>query len=165
MFTIWFLIAGILVYTCIELMRVHGKKIPFITALTVLASRPREQGRFVFGPVTLGLGGLAAIVFFPPQTAAIAIYALAFGDGLASLAGLTIGRIRPAFMCGKSLEGSFACFAAVFLITLKVSGSLVTGLAAALAATVAEALPLHDFDNIAVPLATAIAVAIAVSLI
>jgi dolichol kinase len=70
------------------------------------------------------------------------------------LTGKFIGRFRPAFLCGKSVEGSLACFIAVFFCSWPVSGSPSTALATAAAATVAEALPLRDWDNIVIPLVT-----------
>jgi dolichol kinase len=65
-----------------------------------------------------------------------------------------LGRLRPALLRGKSVEGSLACFAAVFLCSLAASGSVRTALITAAAATAAEALPLKDWDNIVIPLAS-----------
>jgi dolichol kinase len=110
------------------------------------------------GPVSLGLGAILVLAIFPLPTAAIAIYALAFGDGFASLLGKPFGRIKPAFLLGKSVEGSLACFLAVFYCTWSVSRSLSVSLGVALTATMVEALPLDDFDNIAIPLAVALVV-------
>jgi dolichol kinase len=123
-----------------------------------MASRPRDADRFVMGPITLGLGAFLALVIFPPQIAAIAVYALAFGDGFASLVGKFCGRIRPVFLKGKSVEGSLACFTAVFVTTYAVSQNIGVSMAAAAAATVTEAFPLGDYDNIALPAAVGFAV-------
>ena len=158
--TLVMLMTGILAYIYIENMRLNGVSTPLISALTAMAARQRDEGRFVFGPVTLGLGALLVLVLFPPQAAAIAIYALAFGDGFASLIGKPFGRLRPAFMSGKSVEGSVSCFLAVFFVTWRVSHSLSVSLMAALTASLVEALPLEDFDNIALPLAVALAVTV-----
>jgi dolichol kinase len=135
-----------------EILRLEGIKVPVVSRLTALASRERDEGHFVKGPVTLGLGAFLAILWFPPAAAAIAIYSLAFGDGFASLVGRIFGNVRPAFMHGKSLEGSFACFLATFFATLGVSRSFTLALATACATTVVEALPLKDFDNLALPI-------------
>jgi dolichol kinase len=159
-FTLVFLMTGVLAYIYLESLRINGVSVPFISSLTAKASRPRDMGRFVMGPVSLGLGAFLALVLFPPQAAAIAIYALAFGDGFASLLGKPFGRIRPAFLFGKSVEGSLACFFAVFFCAWSVSHSLSISLVAALTATVVEALPLEDLDNIAIPLAVALVVSL-----
>jgi dolichol kinase len=151
-FTVATLMTGVLGYTVMELMRLAGIKVPVVSTLTSMASRPRDMGSFVLGPVTLGLGALLALLLFPSSAACIGIYALAFGDGFAGLVGKLYGRIRPAFLFGKSLEGSMACFAAVFISAYLVSHSFTVSIAAALTATVVEALPLEDYDNIALPL-------------
>ncbi|MDR2072891.1 MAG: SEC59/DGK1/VTE5 family protein [Spirochaetaceae bacterium] len=157
-YTLIFLGAGTLAYVGMEALRCRGLRIPLISFLTVFASRRRDRGRFVLGPVTLGVGAFLSLLLFPPQVAAIAIYALAFGDGTASLAGKFFGRIRPPFLFHKSLEGSVACFLGAFVSAWLVSGDLRTALTAAGAATAAELLPIRDWDNIIVPLVTGAAV-------
>jgi|GEM_PF-359469 len=152
------LTAGIICYTIMESLRIAGINIPFVSALTKTASREKETGHFVFGPVTLGVGALFALLLFPPQAAAIGIYALAFGDGFAGLAGTLFGITRPVFLRGKSIEGSAACFAAVFFTAWFVSKDLLISLAASCTAVIAEALPLEDLDNIVLPLAVCAAV-------
>jgi dolichol kinase len=146
------LMLGVLLYSCMEYLRLSGVAVPVISALTARAARSRDQGRFVLGPVTLGLGALLALLLYPSPAAAIAIYALAFGDGFASLVGKLFGRIRPAFLCGKSVEGSLACFCAVLVSAYGVSANFKTAFLAAASATLVEALPLEDYDNLALPL-------------
>jgi len=146
------LAAGIAFYTVCEALRMHGHSVPVISRITALAARRRDKGRFVKGPLTLGTGALLSLLIFAPQKASIAIYSLAFGDGLSSLVGKLFGRIRIPGTHGKSLEGSLTCFAAVFLSTLLVSGRALPALGVAAVAMVTEALPLKDFDNIVLPL-------------
>jgi dolichol kinase len=151
---------GTLLYTCMESLRFAGVEVPLISSLTNMASRPRDKNRFVLGPVTLGLGALLALLLYPSPAASIAIYALAFGDGMASLVGKLFGRYRPAFMLGKSIEGSLACFAAVYISAYGVSRSVRAAFFAALTATLIEALPLEDYDNIVLPIITGLVVQI-----
>jgi len=150
--TVLVLMAGVLGYTFMEQLRLSGVEVPLVSTLTSMASRPRDKGSFVLGPVTLGLGALLALLLFPSPAACIGIYALAFGDGFAALAGKLFGRIRPAFLLGKSIEGSLACFTATFISAYLVSQSYVVSLVAAFTATSVEALPLEDYDNVALPL-------------
>lgn len=151
------LMGGIFFYFWAESMRFLGFQLPLVSRITELVSRKREFGHFVLGPVTLGLGALLSILFFPPKVAALAIYALAFGDGISSLVGKFLGRLRPAFLAGKSLEGSIACFAATFLTAFFVSGKWETALAVGLVSTITDALPIREFDNILLPLAAGLA--------
>jgi dolichol kinase len=150
--TVLALMTGVLGYTIMEQMRLAGVQVPMVSTLTSMASRPRDMNRFVLGPITLGIGALLALLLFPSPAACIGIYALAFGDGFASLIGRLFGRVRPAFLLGKSVEGSMACFIAVFISAWMVSRDYTVSLVAAVTATVVEALPLKDYDNVALPL-------------
>jgi phytol kinase len=156
--TVLFLMAGTLGYTLMEYLRLSGVKVPVISSITSMASRSRDMGHFVMGPVTLGFGALLALLLYPSPVASIAIYALAFGDGFASLIGKCFGKWRPSILCGKSVEGSLACFIAVFISALAVSHNVNIALIAAFTATVVEALPLEDFDNMAIPVTVGLAV-------
>jgi dolichol kinase len=156
--TVVILSIGTLVYASMETLRLSGVTVPLISSLTNMASRSRDKGRFVLGPVTLGLGALLALLLYPSPAASIAIYALAFGDGFASLIGKFFGRIRPAFLKGKSIEGSLTCFMVVLVISYQVSFSYKTALIAALTAMVIEALPLEDYDNLVIPVMVGLAV-------
>lgn len=156
-FTVALLGSGILVYSYCELMRLNGYSIAIISRVTAMAARKRDAGRFVYGPVTLGMGALMALVLYPEPAAAIAIYALAFGDGLSSLVGRAFGTLRLPFTGGKSLEGSLTCFVAVASSTYAISGSAIGSMVVALIATLVEALPTKDMDNILLPCVTGLA--------
>ncbi len=146
--------AGTLFYLLAEKLRLDGLRVYLISDLTVIASRERDRGRFVVGPVTLGLGAMLALLLYPSTAAAIAIYALAFGDGFASLVGRLVGRLKLPCSGGKTLAGTLACFAAVLVGAWKVSGSLPAALIIALTATLLELLPVGDFDNLLIPVGT-----------
>ncbi len=146
--------AGTLVYSLCEALRMSGLSVPLVSRITALAARRRDAGKFVLGPVTLGLGAMLALLLYPNPAASIAIYALAFGDGLSSLVGKTLGSVRLPFTRGKSLEGSLTCFAAVFLASLGETHKPLPSLLIALAATIVEAAPLKDFDNLVLPVLT-----------
>jgi dolichol kinase len=145
---------GIILYIFLEKLRSSGVTIPVFSVIIRGASRQRDKNRFIMGPVTLGAGALLSLLVLPEIPATIAIYALAFGDGFASLVGRMLGRIRPGFLLGKSLEGSFACFFIVLTVSWFVCRDIRASFAAAVVATVCEALPLEDYDNILIPLAT-----------
>jgi len=150
--TVLLLMGGVLFYTWAESMRFLGFTLPFISSFTGAVLRKREQGRFALGPVTLGLGALMALLLFPSNVAAAAIYALAFGDSAAGLVGRFLGRMRPAFLAGKSLEGSLACFVSAFLAGFMVFQEWKIAIAVGLGAAFADALPVKDFDNLLLPL-------------
>jgi dolichol kinase len=98
-----------------------------------------------------------SIIIFPPRAASAAIYALAFGDSASTLTGKFLGRLRPAFLAGKSIEGSLACFAVSALAAYLVFYDIKTALAVGFASVLLDALPLREFDNILLPLAAGFA--------
>lgn len=150
-FALTLLAGGTLVYSYSEVLRVSGFNVLIISRVTLIASRPRDRGRFVLGPVTLATGAMLALLLYPAPAATIAIYALAFGDSFAALVGSTVGTIRPRFLAGKSLEGSAACFVAVFAATTAITANALVSVVVAVVATIVEALPTDDLDNMLLP--------------
>jgi dolichol kinase len=142
----------ICIYVFCEYRRLTGDPICFISGITAYAARKRDEGRFVLGPVTMALGVLFSLLLFEPTAARIAIYALAFGDGIASLAGKLFGRVKLPYAQGKTLEGSGSCFVAVYLSTFLVSYNPLLAFEVALLAMIVEVLPLKDYDNLLIPL-------------
>ncbi|EFW37204.1 phosphatidate cytidylyltransferase [Treponema phagedenis F0421] len=146
-------IIGITILYCIsELLRFKGHSLPLITKITRAAARKRDRGHFVLGPLTLALGVLAALLCFPIHVARIAIFALAFGDGSASLVGKIFGQKHLSIAKDKTVEGSFACFIAVLVSSFFATFSFWQSLVLAAAAVLIEMLPLKDFDNLLIPI-------------
>lgn len=150
------LMGGTLFYTVAEVMRLTGVRVAVVSGLTAAAARPGDTG-FVLGPVTLGLGAMLALLLYPLPASAIAIYALAFGDAAASVVGMACaGRRRPPH--GKTVAGSAACFAAVFLVTFALTADVRLSAATAAAAMTIEALSGRDLDNLLLPVGVGLVV-------
>lgn len=149
--TLLFLSIVLLLYFVAEGLRQRGIRIPLISRLTEIAARTRDEGHFVLGPVTMAFGVIITSLAFPEKTAALGIYALAFGDGLASLVGRLFGRCHLPFAQGKTAAGSLACFGAVFIATILLTGDVPCALILACACTAIELLPLKDLDNLFIP--------------
>ena len=154
--TIALLTAGTLIYSYSETLRCSGTDVYFISDITLMAARERDRNKFVLGPVTLGLGALLTLLLYPNPAATIGIYALAFGDGLSSIFGKMFGKRLLPFTGGKTYGGSFVCFAAVFITSYRVCGHVGNSLIIAFTATMIEMLPLKDFDNLLIPIGTAL---------
>ncbi len=153
--TTFFLLAGgIILYAWAELLRFSGRRVPVITRITEYAARERDGGKIILGPVTLALGAMAALFFYPEPAASLAIYALAFGDSISSIIGKLFGSVKIPFTRGKSFAGSTACFITVFFISFYLTSNMKGALFIAAAATILEAMPFRDLDNIIVPLGT-----------
>jgi dolichol kinase len=150
--TIALLAAATILYSLSETYRLAGFSNNIISNLTQMASRTRDKGHFVLGPLTLVFGALVSIVVFEPTAAMFAIFALAFGDGISSLAGKVFGRIVIPGTGNKTLEGTFAGFAGVFFAVFAACENPVMSLILAGTAALIELIPLKDFDNMVIPL-------------
>ncbi|HEX6100942.1 MAG TPA: DUF92 domain-containing protein [Thermoanaerobaculia bacterium] len=128
----------------------------------------RHERGFDAGIVLYPVMVLLLVVVFRDRLhyAAIAWAMLAFGDGIATLAGKSI-RIAPlAWNPDKSWGGLLACFLGSAAGGLAVAYWMdfrapVVVLLAALAAAIVESLPLRVDDNVTVPIAAATALVIA----
>jgi dolichol kinase len=154
MATLALLGAGIILYTYAELLRHRGREFFFITRITVIAAREGDRDKFVLGPITLAIGAMLALLFYPEPAATLAIFALAFGDGFSSLVGRIIGGRAIPFTGGKTITGSLTCFLIVFLVTNQLTGHAGVSCVIAAATMVLEALPTGDMDNIIIPMGT-----------
>lgn len=152
--TIILLCCAVILYSISEFLRLKKDiSIPIIAKITETAARKRDENKFVLGPVTLVSGILIASLFLPLDYAKVGIFALAFGDGLASLSGKLLGKITIPGSHGKTVAGSLTCFLAVYISSFCCCGNCFISLILALAAMFIEMLPLADFDNIIIPIA------------
>jgi len=149
-----FLASAVIIYSLSELMRMNGRQVILISGITAAASRERDKGCLVLGPVTLAVGAMLALMLYPLKAAEIAIYALAFGDSAASLIGKLFGRIVLPGFGKKTLEGTLACFTVVFIITMVISSNIRAAFIIASAATLIELIPIKDLDNLLIPVGT-----------
>ncbi len=152
--TMALLAAGTILYTYAEKLRLEGKRFVFVTDVTLLAIRDRDRGKLVLGPITLSLGAMLSLLLYPEPASFIAIYALAFGDGFASLVGTVWGRIKIPFTGGKTIIGTMAGFVAVYMATMAYIGNVRVSLVIALTASLLELLPTKDADNLIIPVGT-----------
>ncbi len=140
-------------YVIAETLRSNGYEIPLISDITAAAARKRDENKFVLGPVTLVVGIILSIFLWNQKAASVGIFALAFGDGLASLAGKTFGKIRIPYTHGKTVAGSLTCFAAIFISAWCVTQQTLVSLVIAGCGVLIEVFPLKDFDNLLIPVA------------
>jgi phytol kinase len=153
-FTLVLLGSGTLFYVFAESARRAGIQVAFVSDLTLIASRSRERDRFVLGPVTLGIGAMLALMLYPMQASAIALFSLAFGDSLASLVGRTVGGWRIPLTRNKTIAGSAACFVGILVLAYRSSDNLTAAFWIALTGAALEAFAADDMDNILIPVGT-----------
>lgn len=148
------LLSVTLLYFISEVLRYNNIKIPIISGVTELAARSRDEGKIVLGPITLALGVFLSFTFFDYRTAIIAIFALSFGDGVASLFGKIIEGPKIPMTFGKTLSGSLGCFFVLLVVYLSCGIGIRQSLLLASFATVVEAFPSGDYDNLLIPVTT-----------
>ncbi len=152
------IILGILFVTLIyffsEVMRFRNVRLPLITRITEMASRSRDEGKIVLGPITLTLGIFLALVMFDYRTAIISIFALSFGDGTASLFGKIVGGPKIPFTFGKTFSGTLGSMIILILVFYGCGLNLWQAIVIALFSSIVEAFPTGDFDNLIIPVAT-----------
>ena len=147
------LACAVCAYSVAELLRLKGITIPFVSAVTAAAARKRDENKFVLGPVTLSIGILICALLWQPLPASIGIYALAFGDGLASLSGKLFGKVQIPLTQGKTAVGSLTCFAAIFTSCFLACRNSYVALVVASLGMFIELMPIKDLDNIIIPVA------------
>ena len=151
-----FLLFVSFIYFISEILRFKQIRIPLVTQITELASRSRDEGKVVLGPITLSLGIFLALTFFDYRVAIISVFALSFGDGVASLFGKIIGGPKIPFTFGKTFAGSIGCFLVLVIVFFACGLNLNQALFLAFFSSTIEAFPTGDFDNLIIPVATGI---------
>ena len=128
----------------------------------------RHERGFDEGTILYPLAVLALVIVFRDQLhyAAIAWAMLAFGDGVATLAGKSMPIAPLPWNGEKSWGGFLACFVASAAAGVGVAWWMgyhepVVVLLAALAAAITESLPLGVDDNLTVPFSAAVALVVA----
>ncbi len=149
------IIAIAIIYTASELLRLEGRSLPLISAVTRHAASQSELYGFAAAPLYFAFGIVATLLLFPTHAGGAAIAIFCLGDSTASLFGGVISTSLP-FNKGKTWEGSLVGFFFAFLAgTIFVSPLL--ALAGAAIAMVVEVLPLPVNDNVLVPIITGVA--------
>jgi dolichol kinase/phosphoserine phosphatase len=142
------------VYTVSELLRLEGRELPIISAITRHAASQSELYGFAAAPLYFAFGILLTLVLFPTEAGAAAVAMFCLGDSAASLFGGLISTSLP-FNKGKTWEGSLAGFFFAFLAGAFFVSPLLALVGAAIAMTI-EVLPLPINDNVLVPLITGV---------
>ncbi|WP_294347680.1 phosphatidate cytidylyltransferase [Prosthecochloris sp.] len=106
------------------------------------------------------VGIICGTVYYKQVPGILAMAILGWGDGLAPIVGMKLGKMKYKAFCEKTVEGSLAFFAGsalagMFFVWLIVpeAFNLSTILIIALAATILEGLSPKEVDNILIPLA------------
>lgn len=162
-FTLIFASLGSLLYLLAEILRHKGVKIPFITSLINWGSRKTTTTKLELAPILLALGVILTLYLFPFSLAWVSIVGVIFGDGLASIGGLSLGGPFYPFS-HKRFTGSLFCFLGTVLFSFLLQTlfpsifptiPLEQILIMAFIITALELIPIKDFDNFIIPFGSA----------
>ena len=146
-------------YTLSEIARVRGINIPIFSAITWRAAKKTELYEFATAPIHFAVGIALSLLIFPDTIGYVAITTLTLGDGCAHIFGMKFGKTRIPFNKGKNLEGTLFGFLFVFLSAM-IFVDPVRALVAAAVGMLAEAIPSPINDNLTIPLASGLALAL-----
>jgi dolichol kinase len=110
-----------------------------------------HEEEHLLGSTYFMIAALISVLVFDKMIAISALTFLVLGDTAAAVIGKRFGR---AIYWGKSLAGSFACFICCLVIGFLLLDNSQVILFGALAAAIAEALPVPMDDNMRVPIAS-----------
>lgn len=153
--TLLVLFSLLVVYMISECLRVNGYSFPLLGSITRSSIRKLEERGFAFGPVTLILGAILSLLFFPAVIANTVIWIVAFADTAATIVGRSLGNHRIPYNMKKSIEGSLAALLVAFLCGC-IYLPLFPALLASSFSSILESLPLRSLDNLLMPVGTGI---------
>lgn len=133
----------------LDLLRLSDRRLRrFFLSLSRSLIRSHEQ-EHLLGSTYFMIAALLSVLAFDDRIAIAALTFLIIGDTVAAIVGKKYG--KPMYW-GKSPHGSLACFAVCFVIGAALLDNQWVVVAGALAATLAEALPVPMDDNMRVPI-------------
>lgn len=141
------LLIAIIIVCVGEILRAKNEKFNvFILKVLGGVHRKTEEHKVSGLPWTL-TGAFLTILLFHEKTFVLTSFLyLAFGDAFAALFGKAYGKHK--IYAGKSLEGTFACFAVCFIIGLVILPSWQFALIGAAIAAFIETIPWPLNDNL-----------------
>jgi dolichol kinase len=150
------LLASVILSLAIEVFRLNHPRTKHVFRHFFGELLRNHEDVSLLGSTYLLIACLLTIHLFPKPVAVLALSFLILGDTVAAIVGKSMGRLR--LIGGKTLEGSLACFAVCFGLTLLMPGvPPPVGLVGAFVATLFELLPIPLDDNFRIPLSAGFA--------
>lgn len=150
----YLLLGTIIIYTVSEGLRYIGFHFPVVSSITKRAQRYTETRGFILGPISLTVGILLPLLFFPPSIYIPSILIVCISDALSGLIGKRFGRITFPFY-NRTVEGSLVFYASAFIILLFFI-PLRAAFLVAMIPTIIELISPYNLDNLILPSITAL---------
>ena len=150
------LLASVILSLAVEVFRFNSPRIRSVFRHFFGELLRNHEEASLLGSTYLLIAVLLTLHLFDKPVAVLALGFLILGDTVAAIVGKSIGKIR--LLGGKTLEGSLACLAVCYGLTLLMPGiPFYVGLVGALTATLFELLPIPLDDNFRIPLSAGFA--------
>ncbi|WP_269852114.1 diacylglycerol/polyprenol kinase family protein [Methanosarcina horonobensis] len=115
---LWILLFLLVFYLAISYVIVKEKLPPSLSALLCRWGRPGKQNIPLKGTILLVCGIVASLILFPEEIVYASIAVVGFGDSVATITGVTVGRHKLPYSEQKTVEGTFAGIVSAFLASL-----------------------------------------------
>jgi len=148
------LIIATLATVALDLLRLSDQRLKRFFLQLFRSMIRRHEEEHLLGSTYFMIAALLSTIAFDKMIAISALTFLVLGDTAAAFVGKRFG--RPTYW-GKSIQGSAACFLVCLAIGSVVLADEGLALIGAVAATIAEALPLPMDDNMRVPILSGLA--------
>jgi glycerol-3-phosphate acyltransferase PlsY len=158
------LIVVAVVFVTVDLLRFRLHRMKDVFVVLFGSMLRRREFTSLTGGSHLLIASLLVVFVYEPRVFVPATAFLALGDTAAAIVGLSIGRVR---FWHKTLEGTVAgfltCVAVAYVCSILPYWSMPfsVGLVGAVAASLAEVLPIEVNDNVAVPVISGLAMQVA----
>lgn len=115
---LWVLLLLLAFYLVISFVILKNMLPPSLSTFLCRWGRPGKQNIPLKGTILLVCGIIFSLVLFPEEIVYASVAVVGFGDSVATIAGVTIGRHKLPYSEKKSVEGTLAGIIAAFLAAL-----------------------------------------------
>ena len=115
---LWFLLFLLAFYLAISFVILKDMLPSSLSTFLCRWGRPGKQNIPLKGTILLVCGIVASLVLFPKEIVYASIAVVGFGDSVATIIGVTMGRHKLPYSEQKSVEGTLAGIIAAFLASL-----------------------------------------------
>lgn len=115
---LWLLLFLLVFYLAISYVIIKEKLPPSLSTFLCRWGRPGKQNIPLKGTILLLCGIILSLVLFPREIVYASIAVVGFGDSVATIAGVTLGRHKLPYSEQKTVEGTFAGIIAAFIAAM-----------------------------------------------
>lgn len=115
---LWLLLSLLIFYLAISYIILKERLPPSFSTFLCRWGRPGKQNIPIKGTILLLCGIIISLLLFPQEIVYASIAVVGFGDSVATIAGVTLGRHKLPYSEKKTVEGTLAGIAAAFFASM-----------------------------------------------